>query len=159
MPRIGVRRSILAALVTAALLVVPMACSDSTSKSQSSPSATAAPPATATPTVDCAAVSELKSSLQTLANVKPLQDGLAALNTALANVKTSLAAAVASASAALQPAVASVKTAFSELETAASGLTTDNLRQKAPAISASLQQVGTAASSLATTVTQRCPGS
>ena len=76
----------------------------------------------------------------------------------MADVKTSLGAAAASASAALQPAVESVKTAFSELETAASGLSADNLRQQAPAINTALQQVGTAASSFATTLTQSCPG-
>jgi hypothetical protein len=163
MPRNDARRSVFAALVTVVLLVVPMACSDSSPESQSSPSATAAPPATGTsatgtPAAYCAAVSALKSSLQTLATVKPLQDGLTALNTAIANVKTSLDAAVAAASAALQPAVASVKTAFSGLETAASGLTADTLRQKAPEINTALQQVGAAASSLSTTLTQSCPG-
>ena len=157
MPRIGVRRSIVAALVTVALLVVPMACSDSSTQGQSSPSTSVAPPATGTPTPDCAAASALKSSLADLANVKPLQDGLAALTTAMANVKSSLGAAVAAASAALQPAVQSVKAAFSQLETAASGLTTDNFRQKAPQINSALQQVGSAATSLATTVTQSCP--
>jgi hypothetical protein len=68
MPRIRARRSVLAALVTALLLVVPMACSDSSPDSQSTPTSTAAPPATSTPTseptVDCAAATELKSSLE-----------------------------------------------------------------------------------------------
>jgi len=91
--------------------------------------------------------------------VRPLQDGLTALNTAMANVKTSLDAAVTSASAALEPAVGNVKTAFSGLQDAASGLSSDNVRQKAPAINSALRQLGTAASSLATTLTQSCPGS
>lgn len=163
MPRNDTRRSVFAALVTVVLLVVPMACSDSSPESQSRPSATAAPPvsgtsATGEPAADCAAASALESSLQSLSNVKPLQNGLTALNTAIANVKSSLDAAAASASAALQPAVASVKTAFSQLETAASGLTADTLKQKAPEINTALQQVGTAATSLSTTLTQTCPG-
>ncbi|MFG1622618.1 hypothetical protein [Kribbella sp. NPDC049227] len=156
MPRTGVRRSVVAALVTVALLVVPMACSDSSTEGTTNPSPTAAP-ATGEPTADCAALSALKSSLDTLGNVKPVQDGLNALTTAMAGVKTSLGAAAASASATLQPAVEGVRTAFSELETAASGLSADNLKQKAPAISTALRQVGTAASSLATTLTQSCP--
>jgi hypothetical protein len=156
MPRIGVRRSVLAALVTVVLLVAPMACSDSSTQGSSSPSPTAAPPVSQSPAGDCAASLALKSSLENLWNVQPLQDGLTALSTAMADVKTSLGAAVAAASAALQPAVESVKTAFSQLETAASGLTADNLRQKAPAINSALRQVGTAASSFATTLTQSC---
>jgi len=146
--------------MTVALLVVPMACSDSSTQGQSTPSATAAPAPTGTSTTgDCAAVTDLKASLQTLMNVKPLQDGLTALNNAMAGVKSSLVGAAASASAALQPAVASVKAAFSDVETAASGLTAENFREKAPAINTALRQVGTAASSFATTLTQTCPGS
>jgi hypothetical protein len=38
-----------------------------------------------------------------------------------------------------------------------SGVTTDNLRQKLPAISTALQQLGTSTASLATTLTQECP--
>jgi hypothetical protein len=158
MPRNDVRRSVLAALVTVALLVVPTACSDSSTESQPSPSATAAPPATSPSAMDCAASAELKSSLETLRNVEPLQDGLTAFNTAMAGVKSSLETAAAAASAALQPAVANVKSAFTELEAAASGLSADNLRQKAPAINTALQQVGTAASTFTTTLTQSCPG-
>ncbi|MFG1813621.1 hypothetical protein ACGFIF_07660 [Kribbella sp. NPDC049174] len=90
--------------------------------------------------------------------MEPLQDGLTAFNTAMAGVKSSLETAAAAASAALQPAVANVKTAFTELEAAASGLSADNLRQKAPAINTALQQVGTAASTFTTTLTQGCPG-
>jgi hypothetical protein len=157
MLRTGVRRSIVTALLTAGLFVVPTACSDSSTQGTTAPSPSAAAPATGEPTADCAAASALKSSLDTLKNVKPLQDGLTALNTAMAGVKTSLDAAASSASAALQPAVEGVKTAFSQLETATSGLTADNLRQKAPAVSTALGQVGTAASSLATTLKQSCP--
>ncbi len=99
----------------------------------------------------------LKSAVDQLTQVKPLQDGLTALQTAIANVKTSLDAATASASAALQPAVAQVKTAFDGLESAASGLTKGNLVAKAPSISAALSQLGTAVKALDTTLTQTCP--
>lgn len=159
MPRIGVRRSVVGVLVAVALLVLPTACSDNSPQGQSSPPATVAPPTTGTPTTACAAASALKSSLDDLANVKPLQDGLTALSTATANVKTSLGAAAAAASAALQPAVEGVKSAFSQLETAANGLSADNLRQKAPQINSALKQVGTAATAFATTLKQSCPGS
>ncbi|RZU11241.1 hypothetical protein EV645_6401 [Kribbella rubisoli] len=145
MPRTGVRRAVVGALLAVVLLVVPMACSDSST------------PAAGEPTADCAASSALKSSLDTLTKVEPLQDGLTALNAAVADVKTSLNTAAASASDALRPAVDGVKTAFSELETAASGLTADNLRQKGPAISSALRQVGTAATSLGTALKESCP--
>ena len=107
-------------------------------------------------TAGCADVTALKSSLDALTKVRPLQDGAAALTTAIANVKTSLDAAVASASATLQPEVTQVKTAVASLQTAATGLTADNLTQKLPAITAALTQVGTAAAALATSVTQNC---
>jgi len=117
------------------------------------------PTSTMTSTAGCADVTALKSSLQALVNVKPLQDGAAALTTAIANVKTSLDAAVASASATLQPQVTQVKTAVAALQTAATGLTADNLTQKLPAITAALAQVGTATATLASAVTQDCPTS
>lgn len=156
MPRTGGHRSAAAALVTLALLVVPTACSDNSTQGQSSPSATAAP-APGTPTMDCRAVSALQSSLNDLMNVKPLQDGLTALRAAMADVKSSLRGAAAAASAALQPAVEGVRAAFSQLETSVSGLSADTFRQKAPEINSALQQVGTAASTFATTLTQSCP--
>jgi hypothetical protein len=81
------------------------------------------------------------------------------VNAAIADVKTKLDAAVASAGADLQPAVEQVKTAFTAIQTAASGVTTENLRQKAPAINMAIQQLGTPTASLATMLTQRCPGS
>lgn len=94
-----------------------------------------------------------------LAQVKPLQDGVPALQAAIANVQTSLDAAVASASAALQTDVAQVKTAFDGLQTAVAGLSADTLTQQAPSIVAALTQLGTAASALAATAQQSCPGS
>jgi hypothetical protein len=106
----------------------------------------------------CADVAALKSSLESLMNVKPLQDGLTHLNATIADVKTKLDTAVASAAAVLQPAVEQVKTAFTAVQTAASGVTTDNLREKAPAIGAALQQLSAPTASLATMLTQRCSG-
>jgi hypothetical protein len=104
-------------------------------------------------------VGALKSSLEALTKVKPAEDGVPALKTAIANVKTNLAPAEASASEALQPSVEQVKTAFADLQTAASGLTTDNLREKAPDIAAAMKQVRTATAGLSSTLTQSCPGS
>ncbi|MFF0341828.1 hypothetical protein [Kribbella sp. NPDC004875] len=158
MQRPGVRRSVARALVTLALLVVLAACSDNSTSGQASPSATTSATATGSASEACASARALKSSLDDLSNVKPLQDGLTALNAAIAAVKNNLAAATAAVSAALQPSVESVKTAFTGLESAASGLTTDTLKQKAPQITAALRQVGTATSSFATAVTQICPG-
>ena len=108
--------------------------------------------------VSCADVVALKSSLQALTEVKPAQNGVAALTTAIANVKTSLDKAEASASPVLQPSVQQVKTAFDELQTAASGLTADNLREKAPAIASAIKEVATATQALSTKVNESCPG-
>lgn len=116
-----------------------------------------APTTTATPRPGCADVEALKSSLDALTKINPLQDGLTSLNAAIADVKAKLDVAAASAGADLQPAVEQVKTAFTALQTAMTGVTTDNLRQKLPAISTALQQVGTSTASLATTLMQKCP--
>lgn len=117
-----------------------------------------APATTATPGSGCADVAALKSSLDSLTKINPLQDGLTSLNAAIADVEVKLDVAAASAGADLQPAVEQVKTAFAALQTAVSGGTTDNFRQELPAISTALQQVGTSTASLATTLTEKCPG-
>lgn len=153
-----IRRSI-APLATIALLVALVACGDGSTQSQPSSATTTATQTTSASAAACADAVALKSSLEVLVNVKPLQDGLTALNTAITNTKNSLDKAQASASAALQPAVAQVKTAFGQLQTAANGLTSDNLREKAPSITLALKQVRTATSTLATTLRQICPGS
>lgn len=153
-----VRRSVPASVAALGLVLLVGACSSSSTSSQTSSSTPTASP-TASSTAACADVAALRTSLQALTKVRPLQDGVTALNTAIANVKTSLDVAEASAPAALQPAVAQVKTAFATLQTAVSGLTTDNLSQKAPSIIAALTQVGTATAALGTTLTQSCPGS
>ena len=159
-----VRRSVSVTVAAVALLGVLTSCGTSSGPSQTSPPATTAAPTSASPTAAattaaCADVAALKSSLETLTKVRPAQDGLTALTTAIADVRTNLDKAEASASAVLQPSIQEVKTAFAELQTAASGTTTDNLRQKAPAIAAAMQQVGTATRALSTTLTQSCPGS
>jgi hypothetical protein len=154
-----------AVFVGFALLFLASCSSDSTSGSTAATSSAGAPTTssasspttTATPRPGCADVAALKSSLDALTQVQPLQDGLTALNAAIADVKTKLDVAAASAGADLKPAVDQVKTAFAALQTAVSGVTTDNLRQKLPAISVALQQLGTSTSSLATTLTQKCP--
>jgi hypothetical protein len=139
-------------------------CGTSSTPSQTSPpETTAAPttasPTTAAPTTACADVAALKSSLEALVNVRPAQDGVTALTTAIADVKTNLDKAEASASPALQPSVQQVKTAFAELQTAASGISTDNLKEKVPAIAAALKEVGTATEALRSTLAESCPGS
>lgn len=160
MPLLRARQGALAALAAAFMLVALTACGAGSTSSESSSATTQSSPSATTATQDaaCADAAALKSSLQTLTAVKPLQDGLTALNTAITNVKTSLHTAAASASAVLKPDVDQVKTAFGGLQTAASGLTTDNLTQKAPAINAALTQVRTATTALTTTLSQTCPG-
>lgn len=149
--------------MVAALLGVLTSCGTSSTPSQTSPPATTAAPTTASPTAApttaCADVAALKASLEALTKVRPAQDGVTALTTAIADVKTNLDKAEASASPALRPSVQQVKTAFAELQTAASGISTDNLREKVPAISAALKEVGTATEALRTTLAQSCPGS
>jgi hypothetical protein len=156
------RRSASAAAGAVALLCVMVSCGTSSTPTQTSPATTAAP-TTAAPTTPaapaCADVAALKSSLEALTKVKPAEDGVPALKTAIANVKTNLAPAEASASEALQPSVEQVKTAFADLQTAASGLTADNLREKAPSITAAMDQVRTATAGLSSTLSQSCPGS
>jgi hypothetical protein len=147
-------RSVATVLAGVALLGVLAACSNSATPSGAS---SATPTTSAAP--GCADVTELKTSLEDLTKVNPLQDGVESLNTAIDNVKSSLDAAVASASATLQPEVDDVKSAFATLETAVTGLTADNLVQKAPDVTAALLQVTTATSALGSSVAQNCPAS
>ena len=143
------------------LLAVALGCALAGCGGSSAPGASSSPTVTATATAaaGCSDVTALKDSLAALTQVKPVQDGVAALQAAIANVQTSLDAAVASASAALQPDVAQVKTAFDALQASVEGLSADTLTQKAPSIVAALTQLGTAASALAATAQQSCPGS
>ncbi len=142
-------------VVVVAFLGVLAGCGGSSAPSPSS----AAKASTTSSTGGCADVAALKASLAALTQVRPLQDGVAALQAAIANVKTSLDTAVASAPATLQPEVAQVKSAFAVVQASVTGLSTDNLTQKAPSIVAALTQLGTAASGLASALTQNCPGS
>jgi hypothetical protein len=164
----GAHRSSFSAVAAVALLCILTSCGTSsaptqTSPSQSGPAAASAAPTSAAPTTSpsgaCADVAALKSSLEALTQVRPLQDGVTALTTAIDNVKTALDKAQASASGALQPSVQQVKTAFAELQTAANGLTGDNLKEKAPAIAAALTQLATATRALSSAITESCPGS
>jgi hypothetical protein len=165
MRRHHARRPASAVAVGVALVFLAGCSSDSTSGSAAATSSAGAattsssgsPTTTATPRPGCADVAALRSSLDALTKIQPLQDGLTALNAAIADVKTKLDAATASAGADLQPAVDQVRTAFAALQTAVSGVATDNLRQSLPAISAALRQLGTSTASLGTTLTQRCP--
>jgi len=119
----------------------------------------AAKASTTISTGGCADVRAVKASLSALAQVRPLRDGVPALQAAIANVKTSLDAAAASASAILQPELAQVKSAFAAVQRSVTGLSTGNVTQKAPSIVVALTQLGWAASGLALTLTQNCPGS
>lgn len=144
--------------VAAALLLV--SCGGSSDSGGSSAAGSSSPPeSTTAAAASCADVAALESSLKALADVQPLQDGLTALQSAIADTKTALDTAVASATAELQPVVEDVKTQFAAVQKAASGVTTDNIKEKAPAIRASLQSLRTATTALATTLTQKCPGS
>ena len=158
------RRFVFAAVAAVALLCVLTSCGTSSAPSQTSPPATTAAPTTASPTTAetttaCADVAALKSSLEALTKVRPAQDGVTALTTAIADVKTNLDKAEASASPVLQPSVQQVKTAFAELQTAASGISTDNLKEKVPALAAALKEVGTATEALRSKMAESCPGS
>ena len=158
------RQSASVAVAAIAMLGTLASCGTSPSERHPSPPATPAATTTAAPTTDataaaCEDVEALKSSLEALTKVRPVDDGLTALTTAIANVKTSLDKAEASAGPALQPSVQQVRTAFDELQTAASGLTADNLRQKAPAIASAIKEVATATQALSTKVSESCPGS
>jgi hypothetical protein len=144
-----------------AAVVLLVSCGGSSDSGGASATANSSAPAetTAAAAAGCADVAALESSVQALTDVEPLQDGFTALEAAVADTKTALDAAVASATAELQPAVEDVKTQFAAVQTAASGVTTDNIKQKAPAISAALRSLGTATTALATTLTQECPAS
>ncbi len=155
------RRSVPAALASTALLLALMACSDGTPTTEPSatPSVSSSTTTATAQDAACADAAALRSSLEALTKVEPLQDGLTALNAAMADVKSSLDTAVASASAAITPDVEQVRTAFADLQAAASGLTADNLREKVPSIRTALQQVGTATSALGATLSQGCAAS
>jgi len=157
-------RSASAAAAAVALLCVLMSCSSGSTPPQTQPATTAASTTAAATTASsapagaCADVAELKSSLEALTKVKPKEDGVLAVKTAIDNVKANLAPAEASASAVLKPSVEQAKTAFADLQKAASGLTKDNLKEKAPDISAAIEQVRTATAALSSALTESCPG-
>ncbi|HWI01548.1 MAG TPA: hypothetical protein VNT27_14570 [Propionibacteriaceae bacterium] len=171
------RRSVSAAVAVVAVLGVLASCGTSSTSNQTSPPAsptapsstapsaaasTAAGSATAASPAACADVVALRSSLQALTEVKPAEDGVAALTTAITNVKTDLDKAqvsVSSSASSLQPSVQEVKTAFAALQTAASGLTKENLKQKLPEVAAAMKQLRTAREGLSLALAERCPGS
>jgi hypothetical protein len=163
MPLGHARRSPSGAVVVVALLCVLASCSQSSTPSTASSPETSMAPATsaattAAPTEACADVAALKSSLEALTKVRPVQDGAGTLTTAINNVKTDLDKAQASAPDALQPSVQQVKTAFDGVQAAASGLTTDNLKEKAPALGVALAQLAAATKALSSALKESCPG-
>jgi hypothetical protein len=145
------------AVLAGVALLFLTSCGSSYTTGSTATTSPAAPATTATPRPGCADVAALRSSLEALTKVNPLQDGLTSLNAAIADVQSKLNAARASAGMDLQPAVDQVNTAFTALQTATTGVTADNIRQKAPAIITALQQLGTATASLATMLAQKCP--
>jgi len=147
-------RSASGSLAVVVLLALLTACgggSDESSQSKATPSASASASA------GCTDVAALQKSLKDLDGVDVKKDGVEGLTQALADVANALDAAVASASSKLKPAVQGVKTAFTDLQTAANGVTADNVRQKAPGIKSALTGLGTATSTLASSVTDTCP--
>jgi len=141
------------------VLLVGCGSSDSSSTAaETTPSPSASSPsATSTTPAGCDDVAALKTSMQSLAEIRPLQDGLDATEQAVTDAKDSLEKAVSSMSEELKPAVDDISTAFAAVQTAVDGLTKDNIREQAPAIATALQGLGAAVTSLATTLTQECP--
>ena len=155
-----VRRSLSVLVALGALSWGLAACG-----SDSDPAAGAADSPSATESTEsaeeagCADVAALEESLASLTDVDLQQDGAAGLTSAIAEVKADLETAKSSVSEALKPQVDEVTAAFDALETATSGLSTDTIRDQAPAILAALQQVATATTDLAASVSQSCPES
>lgn len=154
-------------IVVIALALLLPGCGTGSAPNPTSPPTTVAAPATtitAAPTTApppvCADVAGLRTALEELAKIRPAQDSVTTLNAAIVNVKTSLDAAEASASTGvLAPEIQQAKTAFGQLQAAASGLTSDNARQKAPAIGSALLQVNAATRALSDALNENCPGS
>ena len=115
------------------------------------------PSGTTTAAAGCADVAALKSSVQTLTDIEPLQDGLNALEASITDTRAALDTAVASVTGELQPVVEEVETQFAAVQTAVDGVTTDNLKENAPAVATALRGLETALTSLAAAVTKECP--
>jgi hypothetical protein len=122
------------------------------------PTTAAEPTTTSATTAACEDAAALRSSLEALTKIQPTREGVEELKSAIADVRTRLDAAEASAPDVLQPDIQEVMKSFADLQTAASGLSTDNARQKAPAIAAALKQLASATQALATTLRETCPG-
>ena len=103
--------SLRSVVVALAAVVVLVSCNDS---GDSGDSTTSDSPSTTTSAAaaGCEDVTALKTSVQTLTEVKPIQDGTNALEAAVENTRTALAVAVDAATAELQPAVEQVQTQF-----------------------------------------------
>lgn len=141
------------ALVVVAAGVCLVGCSPNDSGGSTAP---ASPTLSATAAA-CSDAAELRSSVQTLTEVEPLQDGLNELEAASDDTRAALEDTVASVTAELRPAVEQVATEFAAVQTALQGVTTENLRQQAPSIATALRGLETALSSLAETLSQECP--
>ena len=111
-------KSVAGLLLAVALVCALAGCGGSSSAAGQSSAQTASSASSG----GCADVTALKASLAALTQVRPLKDGVPALQSAIGNVKTSLDTAAASASSTLQPQVAQVKSAFAAVQTSVSGL-------------------------------------
>lgn len=138
-----------------------LASCDGSSDSSGSNTAADSASSSATPgaAAGCTDVAGLKSSVQTLTDIEPLQDGLNALEAAFDGTKAALDTAVASVTDELRPAVEQVEAAFAAVQSAVDGTTTDNLKRPGARDrrSASGQGSDTALTSLAATLSQECP--
>jgi hypothetical protein len=154
-----------AAIAAAVLLCVMGSCATSSTPSQTNPPPTAAPATTGTPTTTAAAtaaacedVAELRSSLEALTEVKPAQNGVAALKPR----STTSRPAWTQRRLGLAGAQAQRGTGEDGIRHLADGgkrSDRDNFKEKAPSIVSAMKQVVTATEALSATLTQSCPGS
>lgn len=155
------RRQVMTSVAAVGLIAALAGCGGTGSRGSSSSSSSSSSTSSSSTTAssqECADAAKLKSSLESLTSLQASQLNKGAVSSAVTKIKSDLDAAVASASGALKPNVDAVKTAVDQLQTATAGVTANNFTQKLPAIVSAVQQVGTAASALGTTLQQDCPG-
>jgi hypothetical protein len=138
--------------VLAMLALVGSACS-----SDSDTSATPSPSVSASAGQGCAELATLKDSLTALTQVKPVQDGLTALQSAVATVKIDLQSATSAVSDELKPSVDQVQSSFDQLESSMQGVTANTLAASATQIGTALTAVGTSLTDLESELSEKCP--
>ena len=100
---------------------------------------------------------ELLTSVQTLADVSPRQDGVEAVRAAAADSRVAMDAAVAAVAEGLQPAVEEVQTALAAVRTAVDDLDQSYPGQGAAGIAEALDGLRDALVSLGAAVDLECP--